>query len=116
MADMMIERDAVFGGEGNGGQSTLAWGTSATALSDGSGPASHGHPKCLSLSRLADELPRYQIYKTKVPLDASQVAAGLDQLSGTLPMPKPTGWMDYGLIGQESGFSSSASNTEPVHS
>ena len=70
MVDAMLDHDAALGGEGNGGvidprvvlvrDSVVAMALVLDAMA-----ARH-----LPVSRLADELPRYEIVKTKVVLPA----------------------------------------------
>lgn len=113
VADVMIENEAVFGGEGNGGpidprigyvrDSFVGMALVLNAMAD----------RRLELSALAAELPRYEIYKTKVTLPADAVPGALDQLEahfGTksdrmdgLRLDFPDKWL---LV--------RASNTEPI--
>lgn len=110
----MKDQDAVFGGEGNGGPIDphvgyirdsfvgMAWVLNAMATRD------------LPLSRLADELPRYEICKTKQTVDRQAINSALeaienhfsdaqcDRMDG-LRLDWPGRWL---LI--------RASNTEPI--
>lgn len=114
VVDCMRAHNAVLGGEGNGGaidprvgyvrDSFVGMALVLDAL------AARGLP----VSKLADELPRYEIVKTKITLPAEQVAAGLarlqkhfgdaaaDRLDG-LRLDWPGKWL---LV--------RASNTEPI--
>ncbi|HEV3342024.1 MAG TPA: phosphoglucosamine mutase [Pirellulales bacterium] len=81
VVDCMLAHGAVLGGEGNGGvihpevgyvrDSFVGMAMVLDAMAARDAP----------LSRLADELPRYEIVKTKVSLPADQVSAGLDRLA-----------------------------------
>ncbi|HWB08229.1 MAG TPA: phosphoglucosamine mutase [Pirellulales bacterium] len=81
VVDCMLAHDAVLGGEGNGGvihpqvgyvrDSFVGMALVLDAMAAREAP----------LSRLADELPRYEIVKTKIDLPAERVAAGLDRLA-----------------------------------
>jgi phosphomannomutase len=81
VVDKMLEVDAVLGGEGNGGvidprvglvrDSFVGMALLLEAM------ASRDRP----ISQLADELPRYSIVKTKIPLPSEKLATGLKSLS-----------------------------------
>lgn len=114
VVDVMLQHDAVLGGEGNGGvidpriglvrDSFIAMALVLDAT------ASRGLP----VSKLADELPQYAIHKTKAPLAADKLEASFaalkkhfadaktDDLDG-LRLDWPGKWL---LI--------RASNTEPI--
>jgi phosphomannomutase len=80
VADMMIKHNAIFGGEGNGGpidprigyvrDSFVGMALVLDAMASRESP----------VSQLAAELPRYEIVKTKVRLQARGVAPMLDRL------------------------------------
>ena len=80
VVDAMIERDAALGGEGNGGvidprvvmvrDSVVAMALVLDAMAT----------RQLPLSRLAEELPRYEIVKAKVVLPAARIAGALASL------------------------------------
>lgn len=77
VADLMISQNAIYGGEGNGGpidprvgyvrDSFVAMAQILDAM------AARG----LAISQLADELPRYEIYKTKTTVPQEKTAAAL---------------------------------------
>ena len=80
VADVMIKNNAVFGGEGNGGpidprigyvrDSFVGMALVLNAMAD----------RDMTLSALAAEIPRYEIYKTKVTMPVDAVAGALDKL------------------------------------
>ncbi len=80
VVDTMIEHDAALGGEGNGGvidprvvmvrDSVVAMALVLDAMAT----------RELPLSRLAEELPRYEIVKAKVVLPAARIAGALASL------------------------------------
>jgi phosphomannomutase len=80
VVDLMLAKNAILGGEGNGGvidprvglvrDSFVGMALVLDAM------ASRGLP----LSALADELPRYAIHKTAIAVNADQTAAALDAL------------------------------------
>lgn len=77
VADLMISSGAIYGGEGNGGpidprvgyvrDSFVAMAQILDAMS----------ARQMPVSQLADELPRYEIYKTKTTVPSEQTAAAL---------------------------------------
>jgi len=80
VVDTMLEHGALLGGEGNGGVIDPRVGlvrdsfVGMALLLDAM--ASRG----AKISKLADELPRYEIVKTKVSLDRQMIPAALDAL------------------------------------
>jgi phosphomannomutase len=85
VADLMLRCGAVLGGEGNGGvidprvglvrDSFLGMALVLDAM------AARGLP----IAQLASELPRYEMHKTKVTLDPTQIPAALSALEKALP-------------------------------
>ena len=81
VVDSMLAHDAIFGGEGNGGpidpavgpvrDSFVAMAQLLDAMAD----------REMTIGELANELPRYEIVKTKISLDPEKVSAGLDALA-----------------------------------
>ena len=81
VVDSMLAHDAIYGGEGNGGpidpavgpvrDSFVAMAQLLDAMAD----------RELPIAELANELPRYEIVKTKISLDPQEVPAGLDALA-----------------------------------
>jgi len=80
VVDAMLEHEAVFGGEGNGGpidprvglvrDSFVGMAQVLDAMAAGEKP----------IAELADALPRYAIVKTKIPLPPEKIPAALDAL------------------------------------
>ena len=114
VVDSMLAHDAIFGGEGNGGpidpavgpvrDSFVAMAQLLDAMAD----------RGLPISELADELPRYEIVKTKISLDPQKVPAGLDALARHFDDARADrldglrlDWPDRWLLVR-------ASNTEPI--
>jgi phosphomannomutase len=114
VVDLMRRHGAQFGGEGNGGviDARVGWvrdsfvGMALTleAIAE----------RGLAISRLADELPRYEIVKTKVSLPPERVAAGLTSLARHFHDAQAD-WLD-GLRLDWPGkwLLVRASNTEPI--
>ncbi len=114
VVDAMLQHNAIFGGEGNGGPIDPAVGLvrdSFVGMARLLGAmATRGRP----ISRLADELPRYQIVKTKMTLAAEAVPAALEALAGRFPEARADrldglrlDWPDRWLLVRPS-------NTEPI--
>jgi len=114
VADLMLAKQAVFGGEGNGGpidprvgyvrDSFVGMALVLDAM------ASSG----LSLRQLVDSLPRYAIHKSKLELARSGVQRAIDRLKGRFSGAEVSeldglrfGWRDQWLLIR-------ASNTEPL--
>lgn len=114
VVDTMLANEAVLGGEGNGGVIDPRVGYVRDSFVGMALVLDAMAARQLPVSKLADELPRYQIVKTKTALPAEQVAAGLarlerhfsdalaDRLDG-LRLDWPGKWL---LV--------RASNTEPI--
>jgi phosphomannomutase len=110
----MLAKNAVFGGEGNGGPIDPRVGyirdtfVGMALILDAM--AARGR----RVSQLADELPRYEIYKTKFQLVSDSTPAVLDSLEECFDGAKPDrldglrlDWPDQWLLVR-------ASNTEPI--
>jgi len=80
VVDAMLEHDAVFGGEGNGGPIDPRVGPVRDSFVGMAQLLDAMAQREMSVSGLADELPRYEIVKTKVSLPGEKVAVGLDAL------------------------------------
>lgn len=110
----MKEREAVFGGEGNGGPIDprvgyvrdsfvgMAWVLSAMAR--------RGKP----LSQLADELPRYSIHKTKQQVDRSLIPAALAAIEKHFSDAQSSHMDGLRLDWSGKWLLVRASNTEPI--
>jgi phosphomannomutase len=114
VVDVMLAKDAVFGGEGNGGPIDPRVGLVRDSFVGMAQLLDAMAARGLPISRLADELPRYEIVKTKIALPREKVEAALhalerrfddarsDRLDG-LRLDWPRAWL---LV--------RASNTEPI--
>ena len=110
----MIEKHAVFGGEGNGGPIDPRVGYVRDSFVGMALILDAMAKTGLSLSQLASELPQYAIHKTKVPVANAQIAASLDRLAKHFSDAQPSrldglrlDWSDRWLLVR-------ASNTEPI--
>ena len=114
VVDCMLAHDAVFGGEGNGGPIDPRVGLVRDSFVGMAQLLAAMAKRGLPISRLADELPRYAIEKTKVEVAADKVAAGLDALARKSPDAKAD-WMDgLRLDWPDRWLLVRPSNTEPI--
>lgn len=110
----MLACGAVFGGEGNGGPIDPRVGLVRDSFVGMAHILAAMARRGLPVSRLADELPRYQIVKTKMPLPRDRLPAALDALEAHFADAQADrldglrlDWPDRWLLVR-------ASNTEPV--
>ncbi len=111
---MMIEKQAVFGGEGNGGpidprvgyvrDSFVGMALTLEALAVQEKP----------LSELVKGLPQYAIHKTSVQLDRDQIAPGLDRLTRHFADASTDRMDGLRLDWNDRWLLIRASNTEPI--
>lgn len=114
VADVMMKNDAVFGGEGNGGpiepkvgyvrDSFVGMAVVLNAMAD----------RGLKLSELASELPRYEIYKTKVTMPQEAVASALAKLEEHFSNAESNRMDGLRLDFPGKWLLVRASNTEPI--
>jgi phosphomannomutase len=114
VVDAMLSQHAVFGGEGNGGpidprvvlirDSFVGMAQLLDAMA----------ARPTSIAALADELPRYEIVKTKIPVSADRVPTALDAMERHFADARSDrldglrlDWSDRWLLVR-------ASNTEPI--
>jgi len=81
VVDCMLANDAVFGGEGNGGPIDPKVGLVRDSFVGMAQVLAAMAERQLPVAQLADELPRYEIVKTKIDLSAEKVAAAVDALT-----------------------------------
>lgn len=80
VVDLMLAKDALFGGEGNGGPIDPRVGYVRDSLVGMALVLEAMAQTGLSAAALAEQLPRYEIVKTKVPLEPGKVRDALDRL------------------------------------
>ncbi len=114
VVDAMLEHGAVFGGEGNGGPIDPRVGPVRDSFVGMALVLDAMARRNLPLAALADELPRYEIVKTKYPLPADRVGPAVEALIKLFPeaqIDRRDGlrlqWPDRWLLLR-------ASNTEPI--
>lgn len=110
----MMFRDAVFGGEGNGGPIDPQVGYIRDSFVGMANILELMTKKKKAISKLADALPRYEIVKHKVEMNPDQLDSGFDRLRDQYKdaeIQEGDGirfkWKDRWLIAR-------ASNTEPI--
>jgi phosphomannomutase len=114
VVDAMLAEKAVFGGEGNGGPIDPRVGYVRDSFVGMALLLDAMSARQMKISQLADELPRYEIVKTKFALAADKLPAALDALQRSFPdatasrldglrLDWPTRWL---LV--------RGSNTEPI--
>ena len=114
VCDLMEETNAVFGGEGSGGpidprvgyvrDSFVGMAMTLDAMAASEKP----------LSQLADELPRYEIYKSKATISGDAVAAVFDKLESEFSDAAADRLDGLRLDWPDKWLLIRASNTEPI--
>jgi phosphomannomutase len=114
VVDLMLDRKAVFGGEGNGGVIDPRVGYVRDSFVGMALLLDAMASRELPLSGLADELPRYAIHKTKVDLATDKVPAALDALEKHFAGAAPDRLDGLRLDWPDKWLLVRASNTEPI--
>jgi len=119
VVDEMLECEAVFGGEGNGGVIDPRVGLVRDSFVGMALVLDAIAARGIAVSELADELPRYAIRKTKVELPRDRVDAALAALEREFPNARADRLdglrLDWGNPdGSGSWLLVRASNTEPI--
>ena len=114
VADVMIEHKAVFGGEGNGGPIDPRIGFVRDSFVGMAIVLDAMAARGMSLSRLASELPRYAIHKSKIAIPSESVGAALDKLEQHFDAAKASRLDGLRLDFADSWLLVRASNTEPI--
>jgi phosphomannomutase len=114
VVDAMLAHNAVFGGEGNGGpidprvilvrDSFAGMALILDALAE----------REMGIGQLADELPRYEIVKTKIALPPERIPAALDALEKHFKDAKPDRLDGLRLDWPQRWLLVRPSNTEPI--
>ncbi|MCL2743684.1 MAG: phosphoglucosamine mutase, partial [Planctomycetaceae bacterium] len=114
VVDMMLEKNAFFGGEGNGGPIDPKVGYVRDSFVGMALILDAMAATGKTVAQLADELPHYELVKRKTPADLSKVPEMLDKVAETfkhLPCSKQDGLrIDHG----DSWVLLRGSNTEPI--
>ncbi|MBW3597802.1 MAG: phosphoglucosamine mutase [Planctomycetes bacterium] len=114
VVEVMLTQTAVFGGEGNGGpinpqvgyvrDSFVGMATALEAMA----------VRDRTIAELADDLPRYEIHKTKMAVDREKIPAVLTELERRFPEATADYQDGLRLDFPESWLLVRASNTEPI--
>jgi len=114
VVDAMLACGAVFGGEGNGGPIDPQVGFVRDSFVGMARILDAMAARETTVAKLADELPRYEIVKTKIALDRQKIAAAIDALERHFTDATPDrldglrlDWPDRWLLVRPS-------NTEPI--
>ena len=114
VADMMLEKDAIFGGEGNGGPIDPRVGLVRDSFVGMASVLDAMAARGAALSSLADELPRYHIDKTKITVPPDRVADALDALEKHFADAAPDRLDGLRLDWPDAWLLVRPSNTEPI--
>ena len=111
---MMLAKDAVFGGEGNGGPIDPRVGYVRDTFVGMALILDAMAARGMTISQLADELPRYEIYKTKFKLVPDSTPAVFNSLEQRFDDAKPDRLDGLRLDWPGRWLLVRASNTEPI--
>jgi len=114
VADLMLEKDAIFGGEGNGGPIDPRVGLVRDSFVGMALLLDAMAGRDVPISRLADELPRYHISKTKITVPPDRVADALDALAKHFSDAMPDRLDGLRLDWPDAWLLVRPSNTEPI--
>jgi phosphomannomutase len=111
---LMIEKKAVFGGEGNGGPIDPRVGYVRDSFVGMALVLEAMASERKTLSQLAAELPQYAIHKTTVAVDREEVASRLEQLARHFSTARADDLDGLRLDWDDRWLLVRASNTEPI--
>lgn len=114
VVDLMLAKDAVFGGEGNGGPIDPRVGLVRDSFVGMAQLLDAMAARDLPIGALADELPRYEIVKTRTPLAPAKVRPALDALERHFSDARADRLDGLRLDWPGKWLLVRASNTEPV--
>ena len=114
VADVMIQNNAIFGGEGNGGPIDPKIGYVRDSFVGMAIVLNAMANRGMTLSELAGELPRYKIYKTKVTMPLDVVPGALTKLEKHFARAQSNRMDGLRLDFPGKWLLVRASNTEPI--
>jgi phosphomannomutase len=114
VVDAMLAHGAVFGGEGNGGPIDPRVGLVRDSFVGMALLLDAMAARDMKISQLADELPRYEIVKTKISLERGKIPAALDALEHHFADAKPDRLDGLRLDWPGRWLLVRGSNTEPI--
>jgi len=114
VVDLMLANEAVFGGEGNGGPIDPRVGMVRDSFVGMAQLLDAMAARDQKISQLADELPRYEIVKSKIAFALEKVPAALDALERHFDDAKADRLDGLRLDWPEAWLLVRPSNTEPI--
>ena len=114
VVDVMHANDAVFGGEGNGGPIDPKVGYVRDSFVGMAIVLDAMAARELPLSQLVDELPRYHIHKSKIPLSSDKIPDAVAKLVARFPDASADHADGLRLDWEDRWLLVRASNTEPI--
>lgn len=114
VCDTMIEHDAVYGGEGNGGPIDPQVGYVRDSFVGIAQILDAMAATNKTISQLAAELPKYEIFKTKMTMSREAIAGAFDQLESHFSTAKTDRMDGLRLDWEGKWLLVRASNTEPI--
>ncbi|MEX0865962.1 MAG: phosphoglucosamine mutase [Pirellulales bacterium] len=114
VCDVMLQHDAVFGAEGNGGVIDPRVGLVRDSFVGMALLLDAMAGRELPISELAAELPRYEIVKTKIALPKEKLCSGLTALREHFAVAKASDLDGLRLDWPDKWMLIRASNTEPI--
>jgi phosphomannomutase len=114
VVDMMLAKDAIFGGEGNGGPIDPRVGMVRDSFVGMAQLLDAMAARDLPVGRLADELPRYEIVKTKITMPPEKVATALNALEKHFDTARADRMDGLRLDWPHAWLLVRPSNTEPI--
>jgi len=114
VVDMMLSKGAIFGGEGNGGPIDPRVGLVRDSFVGMAQLLDAMAARRMTIGKLADELPRYEIVKKKVAIAREAVSEAFDALSRYFSDAKPDHLDGLRLDWNDAWLLVRPSNTEPI--
>jgi phosphomannomutase len=114
VVDAMLAHHAVLGGEGSGGVIDPRVGLVRDSFVGMILLLDAMAERGMTMSQLADELPRYEIAKTQIPLPREKLAVALDALEKHFAAARPDRLDGLRLDWPDRWFLVRPSNTEPI--
>ena len=114
VVEAMIARQAAFGGEGNGGPIDPRVGYIRDSFVGMALVLAAMAARKMTIAALADELPRYEIVKTKLTLDREKIPAALDAVERHFAESQPDRLDGLRLDWPDKWLLVRGSNTEPI--
>ncbi|NLS95364.1 MAG: phosphoglucosamine mutase [Planctomycetaceae bacterium] len=114
VVDCMLANRAVFGGEGNGGPIDPNVGLVRDSFVGMAQVLAAMASRQVALAQLADELPRYEIVKTKINLSSDKVSPAVEALTRRFPNAQADRMDGLRLDWPDRWLLVRPSNTEPI--